>query len=103
MLVTIHGHLWNRSQNLSKVGVSSQVDGVRLYLTSAGSKARPVERSVHCASVILSLVDLRTVVTTASHLELMCSCDLKVGIGRVVSFTPSMPVADAVGSVMPRA
>lgn len=38
---------------------------------------------------------LRTVVTTASHLELMCSCDLEVGIGMVVSFTPSMPVTVA--------
>jgi hypothetical protein len=48
---------------------------------------------------------LRTVVTTASHLELMYSCDLRVGIWRVVSFTPSMPVAAAVADVrdsMPR-
>lgn len=38
---------------------------------------------------------LRTVVTTASHLELMCSCDLEVGIEMVVPFTPSMPVTVA--------
>ena len=77
------------------VGAFSQIGSVRLYLTSAGSKARPVKVLVHVDATVLVDGKMRTVVTTASHLELMCSCDLKVGIGWVVSFTPSIDLAVA--------
>jgi hypothetical protein len=65
------------------VGALSQIGSVRLYLTNAGSKARPVKVLVHGDAIGLGSGKLRTVVTTASHLELMCSCVLGVGIERV--------------------
>jgi hypothetical protein len=68
------------------VGAFPRGSSVRLYLTSAGSKARPAKVLVHGDAINLVSGKLRTVVTTASHLELMCSCDLEVGyrVGYVV-------------------
>jgi hypothetical protein len=62
------------------VGASLQVCSVRLYLTNAGSKARPAKVLVHGGAIDWVSGEMRTVVTTASHLELMYSCDLRVGI-----------------------
>jgi hypothetical protein len=103
--VTVHLHLCGRSQNMNIVGALSQIGSVRLYLTNAGSKARPVKVLVHGDAIDSVSGELRTVVTTASHLELMNSCVGRVGIERVVLFTPSMPIAVAVADVrdsMPR-
>jgi hypothetical protein len=78
--VAVHLHLCGRSQNMNIVGAFPQDGSVRLYLTNAGSKARPMKVLVHGDAVELVSGILRTVVTTTSHLGLMCSCDLRVGI-----------------------
>jgi hypothetical protein len=61
------------------VGALSQIGSVRLYLTNAGSNARPVKVLVHGDAIDSVPGKLRTVVTTASHLELMYSCVLGGG------------------------